>query len=159
VNTGAKESPTPTGRYNFNWKEEHRVSSLSPPGESWDMYWVFNFNNPRGIHIHQYAMPTGGPESHGCVRLVDADAKWIYFWADPWKVAGGGVGFESQGNRLIKPGTTVLVIGDDPVGQPHPFEFKKRYPILRKIELPLHPYDVPPGTDQQRFFDRQRASR
>lgn len=159
VNTGAKTSPTPNGRYNFNWKTEHRVSSLSPPGESWDMYWVFNFHLERGIHVHQYAMPTGGPTSHGCVRLIDADAKWIYNWADPWKTSSGSTGYGSQNSRIIEPGTMVLVIGEDPVDNPHPFDFKKRYPVLRKVELPANPYDVPPGTDQQRFFDRMRASR
>lgn len=161
VNTGSAESPTPTGRYNFNWKEPYRVSSLSPPGEPWEMYWVFNIHEARGIHIHQYAFPTGGPTSHGCVRLIDADAKWIYDWADTWTRAGGGTGM-GAGGRIIKPGTTVLVINEDPVGKPHPFEHKKRYPILLKVDLPAHPYDVPPGTDQQRYFDRlrmQQASR
>lgn len=159
VNTGSAESPTPTGRYNFNWKEDYRVSSLSPPDEPWEMYWVFNFHNARGIHIHQYAMPTGGPTSHGCVRLVDADARWIYEWAEPWKVSSGRVDYASAGSRVIEPGTTVLVVGDDPTGHPLPFDFKKQYPVLKRVELPSHPYDVPPGTDQQEHFDRLRASR
>ncbi len=159
VNTGSSESPTPTGRFNFNWKEEYRVSSLSPPGEPWEMYWVFNFENPRGIHVHQYAMPTGGPTSHGCVRLVDSDAKWIYDWADAWTVSNGRVDYTSSGSRVVKPGTTVIVVGDDPVGNPLPFDYKKRYPVLKKIDLPGHPYDVPPGTDQQKHFDGLRASR
>lgn len=159
VNTGSKESPTPTGRYNFNWREEYRVSSLSPPGEDWEMYWVFNFHNARGIHVHQYAMPTGGPTSHGCVRLIDSDAKWIYDWADPWKVSNGRIDYASAGSRVIRPGTTVIVVGDDPEGDPLPFELKRRYPILKKVELPAHPYDVPPGTNQQEHFDRLRASR
>lgn len=159
VNTGAEESPTPTGRYNFNWKEEYRVSSLSPPGEPWEMYWVFNFHNARGIHIHQYPMPTGGPTSHGCVRLVDTDAKWIYDWADPWKVANGRVDYASAGSRVIEPGTTVIVIGDDPEGAPLPFDLKKRYPVLKRVYLPTHPYDIPAGTPQQEHFDRLRASR
>ena len=159
VNTGAKESPTPTGRFNFNWKEEYRVSSLSPPGEPWEMYWVFNIHNDRGVHVHQYPMPTGGPTSHGCVRLVDADAQWIYNWADPWKVANGRVDYASIGSRIIRQGTMALVIGEDPVGNPHPFDLKRRYPVLARVELPADPYDVPPGTDQQRHFDRLRASR
>ena len=61
VSTGADGSETPSGRFNFNWKERHRVSTLSPPGESWDMRWVFNFHDRRGIHVHQYyALPTSG---------------------------------------------------------------------------------------------------
>lgn len=156
VNTGAKESPTPTGRFNFNWKEEYRVSSLSPAGEPWEMYWVFNFHNARGIHIHQYAFPTGGPTSHGCVRLVESDAKWIYTWADTWRTTIKSTGFASSQGRIIEPGTTVLVLGEDPVGVPHPFDYKKRYPILKKVELPADPYDVPPGTPQQEYFDRRR---
>lgn len=161
VNTGSAESPTPTGRYNFNWKEPYRVSSLSPRDEPWEMYWVFNIHEARGIHIHQYAFPTGGPTSHGCVRLIDSDAKWIYNWADPWTRSGKGTGI-AQGGRIVKQGTTVLVINEDPAGKPQPFEFMKRYPILRKVELPADPYDVPPGTPQQEHFDRlrlQQASR
>ena len=156
VNTGAPESPTPTGRYNFNWKTEYRVSSLSPPDEPWEMYWVFNFHDIRGIHIHQYPMPTGGPTSHGCVRLVEDDARWIYDWADSWTTrAGDGVG--SMGQMPQRPGTTVLVVGEDPEGRPFPFEFKEKFPVLKRVELPEHPFDVEPGTPQQVYFDRLRA--
>jgi len=157
VNTGSEEHRTPNGRFNFNWKTEYRVSSLSPPGEPWEMYWVFNFHLERGIHIHQYEMPTGGPVSRGCVRLINDDAKWIYEWADPWRTTNGhGVG--SMGARILEQGTTVLVIGDDPTGYPHPFDYKKRYPVLRRVELPGHPFDVEPGTHQQVRFDRLRTA-
>ncbi len=157
VNTGAAGSRTPNGRFNFNWKTEYRVSSLSPPGEEWEMYWVFNFHLARGIHIHQYAMPTGGPTSKGCVRMVEEDAKFIYNWATPWQTASGSSGFGSQGSRLVRPGTTVLIIGEDPPSQPQPFIDNGSFPTLRKVLLPAHPYDVPPGTDQQRRFDRMRG--
>ncbi len=158
VNTGHPDSTsTPNGRFNFNWKVEERVSTLSPPGEEWTMHWVFNFHDARGIHIHQYAMPTGGPTSHGCVRLVDADAKWIYDWADPWKTTRGHMGPSSRQGKLLAPGTMVLVLGDDPPNwHPQPFEFKERYPVLKRVDLPNNPYEVPPGTHQQERWDRRR---
>ncbi|NNE35804.1 MAG: L,D-transpeptidase [Rhodothermales bacterium] len=157
VNTGAKDSPTPTGRYNFNWKTDYKVSSLSPPDEPWEMHWVFNFHEKRGIHIHQYAMPVAGPASHGCVRLLDPDAMYIYNWADSWKTTlGNDVGSE-KGSLLLQ-GTTVLVVGDDPPGKPQPFLLKKRYPVLKLVDLPDHPFDVPAGTEQQLAFDQARSS-
>jgi hypothetical protein len=157
VNTGSEDNRTPNGRFNFNWKTEFRVSSHSPPGEPWEMYWVFNIHLERGIHIHQYEMPTGGPISRGCVRLINDDAIWIYNWATPWTTTNGH-DFSSIGARLIRQGTTVLVIGDDPVGYPHPFEYEPLYPRLTQIELPAHPFDVPPGTAQQVRFDRLRTA-
>jgi hypothetical protein len=130
---------------------------MSPPGERWEMYWVFNFHEARGIHIHQYPMPTGGPASHGCVRLIEEDAKWIYDWADTWKTSSGSGMVSSSSVRIIEPGTTVLVIGEDPVGDPLPFLERARFPILQRVFLPGHPYDVAAGTPQQRMFDRART--
>ncbi len=161
VNTGAIDSQTPAGRYNFNWKELDRISTLSPPGERWRMRWVFNFYHERGIHVHQYRMPIGEPASHGCVRLITDDAKWIYDWADGWETTRGNAarGLPSADGRVLKQGTTVLVLGDgeEPVdGPPVRFEWNGDTPSLRVVTLPAHPYDVPPGTDQQKAFDRKR---
>ena len=154
VNTGNPDSTeTPNGRFNFNWKQKERVSTLSPPGEEWRMRWVFNFVASRGIHVHQYSMPTGGPTSHGCVRLVDADAKWIYDWAEPWKTTKGFMGPSSMRGQLLDQGTMVLVLGDEPTGAPEPFAFKERYPVLKRVSLPTDPYAVPPGTEQQKRWD------
>ncbi len=161
VNTGTVGSRTPAGRFNFNWKEESRVSTLSPPGESWLMRWVFNFHHERGIHIHQYQMPTGAPASHGCVRLIMGDAQWIYNWADGWVTTAGTAnrGLMTADGRIIRQGTTVLVLGDgeEPNGAPQRFVYVDGVPTLRVVELPASPYDVPPGTGQQIMFDRQRA--
>jgi len=166
INTGNPEptpdkpegSATPNGRYNFNWREPYRVSTLSPPGEEWEMYWVVNFFQERGMHVHQYEMPTGGPTSHGCVRLVDADAEWVYNWVDTWETTSKSDGVGSVAARLIKPGTTVLVIGIEPTERPEPFVYGKRYPRLKRVELPPHPYDIPPGTKQQERFDQIRLA-
>ena len=161
VSTGADGSETPSGRFNFNWKELHRVSTLSPPGESWDMRWVFNFHDARGIHVHQYyALPTTGAASHGCVRLMTADAKWIYDWADGWQTTNGGAdkAMASRG-RILKQGTTVLVLGEQPDGAPQRFRDVDGRPELVRVALPDDPYSVRPGTDQQVRFDRLRAQR
>ncbi|GAB5518745.1 MAG: L,D-transpeptidase [Rhodothermales bacterium] len=157
VNTGAEGSRTPNGRYNFNWKTEFRVSSLSPPGERWEMYWVFNFHEARGIHVHQYAMPTGGPRSHGCVRLIEADAKWIYNWADQWRISNSSRGYNSGRGTVVEPGTTVIVIGEDPIGAPSLFQDRNGYPEIRRSILPTSPMDLPAGTPQQKYFDRVRG--
>jgi len=157
VNTGNPDSTaTPNGRFNFNWKQRERVSTLSPPGDEWRMRWVFNFVASRGIHVHQYSMPTGGPTSHGCVRLVDADAKWIYDWAEPWNTTKGHIGPASIQGKLLNPGTMVLVLGDEPAGDPEPFAYKERYPVLKRVSLPNNPYEVPPGTQQQKRWDQRR---
>ena len=156
VNTGAESYRTPNGRFNFNWKTEYRVSSHSPPGEPWEMYWVFNFVVNRGIHIHQYPMPTGGPTSHGCVRLVEDDAVWIYNWAETWTT--GSSGYDAGYAKVTRPGTTVIIIGDDPPGNPEPFIRSGSEPLLRMVALPSDPYDVPPGTEQQEYFDRLRGT-
>ena len=152
VNTGREGSRTPGGRYNFNWQEPERISSESPEGEEWLMRWVFNFHGPRGFHVHQYVMPTGAPASHGCVRLIAADAKWIYDWADGWKLDADG--------RVKEQGTTVLVLGDgeEPDGRPQRFVHTPAGPRPNMADLPADPYSVPPGTEQQVQFDRLRAS-
>ncbi len=160
VNTGTVGSRTPAGRFNFNWKEERRVSTLSPPGETWLMRWVFNFHHERGIHIHQYQMPTGAPASHGCVRTILNDAQWIYNWADGWRTTAGTAtrGLASANGRIIEQGTTVLVLGDgeEPSGPPQRFLDVNGAPSIRVAELPASPYDIAPGTHQQVMFDRQR---
>lgn len=157
VNTGAPGSRTPGGRYNFNWRTPERVSSESPPGEEWLMRWVFNFHHERGFHVHQYTMPTGAPASHGCVRLIAADAKWIYDWADPWRTTAG-VG--ALGGDILEQGTVVLVLGDgeEPEGRPERFVKGPDGPRVRLVDLPDDPWSVPPGTAQQRFFDSRRSS-
>ena len=160
VSTGKDESETPSGRYNFNWRELHRVSTLSPPGQSWDMRWVFNFFDERGMHVHQYyALPTDGAASHGCVRLMTADAQWIYDWADGWVTVNGTAdrALASRG-RILRQGTMVLVLGDQPDGAPTRFVQTDAGPEIVQVELPADPYSVRAGSPQQVQFDRSRAA-
>lgn len=162
INTGTESARTPAGRFNVNWKQDYRVSTLSPgygssdpDAELWEMYWVMNIHEARGIHLHQYALPMGGPASHGCVRLSDPDARWLYGWTETWDKTGGDE-ISSVGATIHGQGTMVLVIGHDIVGMPNPFHFREDYPVLKRVQLPASPYDVPAGTPQQEQFDRLR---
>ena len=166
INTGAESGRTPSGRFNVNWKQDYRVSTLSPgygstapDAELWEMYWVMNLHEARGIHMHQYALPTSGPASHGCIRLLEPDAKWLYEWTDTWDVEGQREHISSAGGRITDQGTMVLIIGEDISEPPRPFVHRERYPVVRMVRLPPSPYDVAPGTDQQRAFDRLAGRR
>ena len=90
--------------------------------------------------------------------MVDADAEWVYNWADAWTVSNGRTDVTSRQGRLLEPGSMVLVLGDDPEGDPDIFEYGRRYPVLNRVTLPRNPYDVEPGTRQQEITDRWRAA-
>jgi hypothetical protein len=66
------------------------------------MPWYFNFDNHLGLAFHAYTLP-GYPASHGCIRLLPTDARWLYGWGDEWKLDETG--------QVLEPGTPVLVIG------------------------------------------------
>jgi hypothetical protein len=102
VSTGSEDWKTPNGKFNFTWKAEYRLSTAAPPGETWELKWMFNFEPKDGIHVHQYSLPIAYAASHGCVRVSDADAQWNYNWAE-----GSGDG---------KKGTAVWVINHNPDG-------------------------------------------
>ena len=161
INTGVESARTPAGRFNVNWKEEYRVSTLSPgygkpegQGDLWEMYWVMNLHEARGIHMHQYALPTSGPASHGCIRMLEPDAKWLYGWTDTWTVENQRDPISSVGADIKDQGTVVLIIGEDISEPPRPFLHRDRYPVIRMVNLPPDPYAVEPGTEQQKAFDR-----
>lgn len=156
INTGTQSARTPSGRFNVNWKQDYRVSTLSPPDEPWEMFWVMNLHEARGIHMHQYALPMGGPASHGCIRMSDPDARWLYAWTDTWEKTGG-TEISSAGATVNELGTMVLIIGQDITGMPQPFIYREDYPVMKRVTLPADPYDVPAGSPLQERFDRQRA--
>lgn len=136
VSTGKVSTPTPTGRFTMNWREEERNSTAAPPGEEWHMRWVMNIQQSRGIHMHQYAMPQGAPEGHGCIRMVEADAKWLWDWSDPWTTtAGRGV----NAGRRTAPGTPVVVIGETPGAAPERFGIWDGVPVRISVALPRDP--------------------
>lgn len=76
VSSGGPGRSTPPGRYHLNWNARVRISSVD---DSWIMPWYFNFDSTSGYGFHEYSLP-GRPASHGCIRLLDVDAKWLFHW-------------------------------------------------------------------------------
>ena len=107
---GSKIHKTPTGLFFTNWKSKESVSTAN---DEWILKWNFNISNYGGVGFHQYALP-GIPASHSCLRLLEEDAKWLYTFADQWKLD------ESRNNVEVK-GTPVLVYGEYPWGQRRPW--------------------------------------
>lgn len=106
---GRKADQTPTGLFYTNWKAEQTTSTFN---DEWDLKWNFNIENKLGVGFHQYAMP-GYPASHSCLRLKEVDAKYLYGWADQWKVEGT--------DKILAHGTPVVVYGKYPFGSQRPW--------------------------------------
>lgn len=106
---GRKADQTPTGLFYTNWKAEQTTSTFN---DEWDLKWNFNIENKLGVGFHQYAMP-GYPASHSCLRLKEEDAKYLYDWADQWKIEGT--------DNILAHGTPVIVFGAYPFGSPRPW--------------------------------------
>ncbi|WP_412061266.1 L,D-transpeptidase [Rubrivirga sp. IMCC45206] len=143
ASTGAAETPTPSGRFTMNWRTLERESSEAPPGERWLMRYVMNIHAARGIHLHQYdVVPTGPPQGHGCVRMVTADAQWLYAWSDGWQTTAGP---GALGGRPTAPGTLVIVQGTEPDGPALRFVNGPGGPERVMVTLPPDPMAVPRG--------------
>ncbi len=131
ASTGKASTPTPTGRYTMNWRQMERESTEAPPGETWRMRYVMNIYAVRGIHLHQYnVVPSGPPEGHGCVRLVEADARWLWDWT---------------GGETTAPGTVVIVQGTTPTSTPVRFVDGPSGPERVMVSRPADPMAVPRG--------------
>src|SRR5690554_1334097 len=99
-NMGKKATQTPRGLFFTNWKGRKVRSTVD---DEWILNWNFNIHNTGGIGFHQYALP-GYPASHSCLRLLDADAQYLYNWADQWIL--------SDPQTVKVKGTPVIVYGD-----------------------------------------------
>src|SRR5262245_6628564 len=111
TSTGKKSTPTPAGLYHTNWKSKATRSSVNA---EWLLPWYFNLDNKRGISFHQFDLP-GYPASHGCIRLLEDDATWIYGWADQWTLS-------TDRRRVETHGTPVIVFGEYDYGMQPPWK-------------------------------------
>jgi len=109
TSTGKAATPTDSGLFFTNWKSRQTISTDDP---NWILDWYVNFIALKGVAFHAYALP-GHPASHGCVRLLEVDASWIFGWAEQW-VPG-------RGAAVRRYGTPVLVMGDYDYHAPAPW--------------------------------------
>ncbi len=109
TSTGKASTPTDPGLFFTNWKDRQTISTDDP---SWILDWYVNFIALKGVAFHQYDLP-GLPASHGCVRLLEEDARWMFDWTQAW-VPG-------RGSAVTRYGTPVLVFGDWDAGAPAPW--------------------------------------
>jgi hypothetical protein len=123
VSSGARHRQTPPGTYHLNWHQRVRVSSENP---TWIMPWYFNFSSTEGLGLHQYSLP-GRPASHGCVRMLATDAKWLFNWGKGWMLADGS-------DEPAQPGTLVLILGTYDFRSPQPWLQPKWW--ARGVSLP-----------------------
>lgn len=105
---GRKTKPTPQKLYFTNWKAKKTISTVD---NAWILKWNFNVHNRWGVGFHEYALP-GYPASHSCMRLLEADAQFLYGWAEQWVL---------QNDQLAASGTPVIVFGQYPFGKPRPW--------------------------------------
>ncbi len=109
TSTGKLTTPTDTGLFFTNWKSRTAISTDDP---SWILDWYVNIIALKGVAFHQYDLP-GRPASHGCVRLLEEDAYWIYRWTDEW--------IPGRGSEVKRYGTPVLIFGDWDASQAAPW--------------------------------------
>jgi hypothetical protein len=132
TSTGKEATPTDSGLFFTNWKSKRAISTDDP---SWILNWYVNFIAMKGVAFHEYDLP-GRPASHGCVRLLQVDAFWMFRWTDEW-VPGRG--------SLVKDyGTPVLVMGDFDYHAPSPWAGLAERPdadrlSLQEVEAELQP--------------------
>jgi hypothetical protein len=108
----------------LNWRSTGHASTINP---EWFMRWYFNFDNRQGLALHQRSLP-GHPASHGCLRLLDRDARWLFEWGEAWTV-------DSTQTHVLNAGTPVLIVGQYDYDAPPPWRSPEW--LARPVPLPL----------------------
>ena len=110
ISSGGRGSSTPPGVFNLTWKSTGRASTVNP---KWFMRWYFNFGSREGLAFHEYSLP-GLPASHGCIRLLERDAQWLFGWGEGRTLSIDG--------HIVNTGTPVLILGEYNFAAPPPWK-------------------------------------
>jgi hypothetical protein len=122
VSTGRKSKPTPAGLFHLNWRSPGRHSTVDP---DWFMRWYFNFDNKRGLSLHEFELP-GYPDSHACVRMLARDARWLFDWGEEWTLT-------QDRHSVQRHGTPLVIIGEYAFGATPPWRTPESWG--KQIEL------------------------
>jgi len=86
VATGVRGAETPPGTYQVQYKmAQARFRGTNPNGSHYDIpdvHWVMPFFGDYTIHGAYWRSVFGQPGSAGCISLTDANAKYVFDWAD-----------------------------------------------------------------------------
>ncbi len=134
VSSGGARRPTPAGLFHLNWKSKGRHSTVNP---DWFLRWYFNFVNEHGISFHEYALP-GRPASHGCVRLLGRDGRWLYQWDDEWELG-------EKGRSIKTAGTPVWILGEYDYQQDVPWRTPEYIVAGGQVFFERHPAPTIPS--------------
>lgn len=126
VSSGSRRHATLPGAFALAWRSRGRASTVDP---DWYMPWYFNFGNREGLAFHAYSLP-GYPASHGCIRLLERDAQWLFEWGRPWTL-------DPAAAQVLAPGTPVLIIGQYDFDAAPPW--RSRDWLSTTVELPSAP--------------------
>ncbi len=74
ISSGKKGYETPIGNFIVNWKSKNYFSKKYKA----PMPYAVNFSY-KGLFFHEQSL-LGKPSSHGCIRLLKADAKKLFYW-------------------------------------------------------------------------------
>ena len=92
VSSGKRSTPTPRGTYKILEKKEVKVGAKRPHYimPKWMMFRAGGYGihalpslaNDRGVFWREALSHIGSPRSHGCIRLLPADAEYAYNFGD-----------------------------------------------------------------------------
>jgi hypothetical protein len=88
VATGIEPFFTRPGAFQIQRKLDSTPMSGSFTADRSDYYyledvpWTMYYDNARALHAAYWRTAYGFPQSHGCVNLNPADARWLYEWAN-----------------------------------------------------------------------------
>ncbi len=81
VSTGKRGYETPTGE----WKIYNKTRIQRMVGQGYNLpnvKWVMPYNGDYTLHTAYWHNDFGIPKSHGCTNIAEADAKWLFDWAE-----------------------------------------------------------------------------